>query len=150
MIVAGGKEGQGDAANLLKAALARGELRTVAATTWAEYKKYFERDPALTRRFQLIKLDEPSTETALRYLRGLKDRYEAVHGVTVRDDALRAAAELSDRYITGRLLPDKAVDLLDTAAARVRISLSVKPAELERLERNMMGLERARQALTDR
>src|SRR5690554_5949408 len=147
LIGAGGAEGQGDAANLLKSALARGELRTVAATTWAEYKRYFEKDPALTRRFQLIKLDEPSTETALQILRGLKDRYEAVHGVTLRDDALRAAAELSDRYITGRLLPDKAVDLLDTAAARVRISLGVKPAELERLERTMMGLERERQAL---
>lgn len=147
LIGAGGAAGGSDAANLLKPALARGELRTVAATTWAEYKKYFERDPALTRRFQLIKLDEPSTETALQILRGLKDRYEAVHGVTVRDDALRAAAELSDRYITGRLLPDKAVDLLDTAAARVRISLGVKPAELERLERAMMGLERERVAL---
>ena len=147
LIGAGGAAGGSDAANLLKPALARGELRTVAATTWAEYKKYFERDPALTRRFQLIKLDEPGTETALQILRGLKDRYEAVHGVTVRDDALRAAAELSDRYITGRLLPDKAVDLLDTAAARVRISLGVKPAELERLERAMMGLERERAAL---
>lgn len=147
LIGAGGAAGGSDAANLLKPALARGELRTVAATTWAEYKKYFERDPALTRRFQLIKLDEPDTGTALQILRGLKDRYEAVHGVTVRDDALRAAAELSDRYITGRLLPDKAVDLLDTAAARVRISLGVKPAELERLERTMAGLERERLAL---
>ncbi|MBO1112825.1 type VI secretion system ATPase TssH [Bordetella petrii] len=147
LIGAGGQSGGSDAANLLKPALARGELRTVAATTWSEYKKYFEKDPALARRFQLVKLDEPDVLTAVQILRGLKDRYEAAHGVTVRDDAIVAAAELSDRYITGRLLPDKAVDLLDTAAARVRIGLGVKPAELESLESRLAGLERERAAL---
>ncbi|MBV7486028.1 type VI secretion system ATPase TssH [Bordetella sp. BOR01] len=147
LIGAGGQTGGSDAANLLKPALARGELRTVAATTWSEYKKYFEKDPALARRFQLVKLDEPNVQTAVQILRGLKDRYEAAHGVTVRDDAIVAAAELSNRYITGRLLPDKAVDLLDTAAARVRIGLGVKPAELEGLESRLAGLERERVAL---
>lgn len=147
LIGAGGASGGSDAANLLKPALARGELRTIAATTWAEYKKYFERDPALTRRFQLIRLDEPDSATAVQILRGLKSRYEAVHGVSVRDDALQAAATLSERYITGRQLPDKAVDLLDTAAARVRISLGVKPAGVERIERRLAGLAREREAL---
>jgi type VI secretion system protein VasG len=147
LIGAGGQSGGSDAANLLKPALARGELRTVAATTWAEYKKYFEKDPALARRFQLVKLDEPDVATTVQILRGLKDIYETAHGVTVRDDAIVAAAELSDRYITGRLLPDKAVDLLDTAAARVRIGLGIKPAELERLERRLAGLDRERTAL---
>ncbi|ANN68531.1 type VI secretion system ATPase TssH [Bordetella bronchialis] len=147
LIGAGGQSGGSDAANLLKPALARGELRTIAATTWSEYKKYFEKDPALARRFQVVKLDEPDVPTAVQILRGLKDRYEAAHGVTVRDDAIVAAAELSDRYITGRLLPDKAVDLLDTAAARVRIGLGIKPAELENLESRLAGLEREREAL---
>jgi type VI secretion system protein VasG len=147
LIGAGGQSGGSDAANLLKPALARGELRTIAATTWSEYKKYFEKDPALARRFQVVKLDEPDVPTAVQILRGLKDRYEAAHGVTVRDDAIVAAAELSNRYITGRLLPDKAVDLLDTAAARVRIGLGIKPAELENLESRLAGLEREREAL---
>jgi type VI secretion system protein VasG len=147
LIGAGGQSGGTDAANLLKPALARGELRTIAATTWSEYKKYFEKDPALARRFQVVKLDEPDVPTAVQILRGLKDRYEAAHGVTVRDDAIVAAAELSNRYITGRLLPDKAVDLLDTAAARVRIGLGIKPAELENLESRLAGLEREREAL---
>jgi len=147
LVGAGGAAGGNDAANLLKPALARGELRTIAATTWAEYKKYFEKDPALARRFQLVKLDEPDVATAIQILRGVKDRYEAEHGVTVRDEAVVAAVELSDRYITGRLLPDKAVDLLDTAAARVRISQAVKPAELERMERRLAGLTREQDAL---
>lgn len=147
LIGAGGAAGGSDAANLLKPALARGELRTIAATTWAEYKKYFEKDPALARRFQLVKLDEPDVPTAVQILRGLKERYEAVHGVAVRDDAIVAAAQLSDRYITGRLLPDKAVDLLDTAAARVRISLGVKPTRLEAYERKLAGLAREQDAL---
>ncbi|NIO07061.1 MAG: AAA family ATPase, partial [Deltaproteobacteria bacterium] len=119
LIGAGGTAGGSDAANLLKPALARGELRTIAATTWSEYKKYFERDAALARRFQLVKLDEPSEETAVLILRGLKGKYEEAHHVVVRDDAIEAAAALSSRYISGRQLPDKAVDLLDTAAARV-------------------------------
>ncbi|MFP3587678.1 type VI secretion system ATPase TssH [Paraburkholderia sp. SIMBA_055] len=147
LIGAGGQAGGGDAANLLKPALARGELRTIAATTWAEYKKYFEKDPALARRFQLVKLDEPDVPTSVQILRGLKDRYEASHGVTIRDDALIAAAELSARYVTGRQLPDKAVDLLDTAAARVKIGLGVKPFHMEELERGLLGLERERLAL---
>ena len=114
LIGAGGTAGMSDAANLLKPALARGELRTVAATTWSEYKKYFEKDAALARRFQLVKLDEPSEEIAKLILRGLKEKYEAAHNVVVRDDAIEAAAEMSSRYISGRQLPDKAVDLLDT------------------------------------
>jgi len=147
LIGAGGAQGGGDAANLLKPALARGELRTIAATTWAEYKKYFEKDAALARRFQPVKLDEPSVETAILILRGLKEHYEAVHNVTIRDDALVAAATLSDRYLTGRKLPDKAVDLLDTSAARVRIALSAKPETVEGLERCVQALDRERKGL---
>ncbi len=147
LIGAGGAQGGGDAANLLKPALARGELRTIAATTWAEYKKYFEKDAALARRFQPVKLDEPSVETAILILRGLKAHYEAVHHVTIRDDALVAAATLSDRYLTGRKLPDKAVDLLDTSAARIRISQSSKPEKIEGLERRIQALEREKNGL---
>ena len=142
LIGAGGPAGGSDAANLLKPALARGELRTIAATTWSEYKKYFEKDPALARRFQLVKLDEPSEETAVLILRGVKDKYEKAHGVVIRDDAVVAAAELSSRYISGRQLPDKAVDLLDTSAARVKIALSAKPDVIEDRERAMQALER--------
>ena len=147
LIGAGGPAGGSDAANLLKPALARGELRTVAATTWSEYKKYFERDAALARRFQLVKLDEPSVETAILILRGLKEKYEETHGVVVRDDAIEAAAELSGRYISGRQLPDKAVDLLDTSAARVKILLTAKPDVIEDRERTIQALERERAAL---
>ena len=127
LIGAGGSAGGGDAANLLKPALARGELRTVAATTWKEYKKYFEKDPALARRFQPVKLDEPSVENTTLILRGIKPNYEKSHNVIIRDDALIAASELSDRYITGRFLPDKAIDLLDTSCARIKINLATKP-----------------------
>src|SRR5271165_3685859 len=112
LIGAGGSAGQGDAANLLKPALARGELRTIAATTWAEYKKYFEKDAALTRRFQVVKVDEPSVEAAIGMLRGLAERFEKGHGVRIRDEAVQAAVVLSSRYLSGRQLPDKAVDLL--------------------------------------
>jgi type VI secretion system protein VasG len=147
LVAAGGAAGSNNAANLLKPALARGELRTIAATTWSEYKKYFEKDAALARRFQLVKLDEPSGETTAGILRGLKDKYEEVHGVIVRDDAVVAAADLSNRYITGRQLPDKAVDLLDTSAARVKISLSSKPDVLEDSERRIQALERERTAI---
>lgn len=147
LIGAGGQAGGSDAANLLKPALARGELRTIAATTWSEYKKYFEKDAALARRFQLVKLDEPDVETAVLILRGLKDRYEGAHGVAVRDDAIVAAAELSSRYISGRQLPDKAVDLLDTSAARVKIMLTAKPDAVEDRERSMQALEREKKAL---
>jgi len=147
LIGAGGSAGGGDAANLLKPALARGELRTVAATTWSEYKKYFERDAALARRFQLVKLDEPSEETAVLILRGLKEKYESAHNVIVRDDAIEAAAALSSRYISGRQLPDKAVDLLDTAAARVKVLLTAKPDVIEDKERTIQALEREKKAL---
>jgi type VI secretion system protein VasG len=147
LIGAGGSAGGSDAANLLKPALARGELRTVAATTWSEYKKYFEKDAALARRFQLVKLDEPSEETAVLILRGLKSKYEEAHHVIVRDDAIEAAAALSSRYISGRQLPDKAVDLLDTAAARVKVLLSAKPDVIEDKERNIQALEREKKAL---
>ncbi len=147
LIGAGGAAGGSDAANLLKPALARGELRTVAATTWSEYKKYFEKDAALARRFQLVKLDEPSRDTATLILRGLKAKYEEAHGVVVRDDAIQAAAELASRYISGRQLPDKAVDLLDTSAARVKILLTAKPDVIEDRERSMQALEREKRAL---
>ena len=147
LIGAGGQAGGSDAANLLKPALARGELRTIAATTWAEYKKYFEKDAALTRRFQLVKLDEPDLPTSILILRGLREKYEEVHDVVIRDDALIAAAELSCRYITGRQLPDKAVDLLDTACARVKVLHSAKPDVLEDKERRMQALERERAGL---
>jgi type VI secretion system protein VasG len=147
LIGAGNHAGGGDAANLLKPALARGELRTIAATTWAEYKKYFEKDAALARRFQPVRLDEPDVETTVLILRGLKDKYEAAHGVTVRDDAIFAAAELAGRYISGRQLPDKAVDLLDTSAARVKILLTAKPDVIEDLERSIQALMREKRAL---
>ena len=147
LIGAGGTAGGSDAANLLKPALARGELRTVAATTWSEYKKYFERDAALARRFQLVKLDEPTVETTTLILRGLKSKYEEAHGVVVRDDAIVAASELSSRYISGRQLPDKAVDLLDTSAARVKILLTAKPDLIDDKERTVQALEREKKAL---
>ncbi len=147
LIGAGGTAGGSDAANLLKPALARGELRTIAATTWSEYKKYFEKDAALARRFQLVKLDEPSVEATVVMLRGLKPKYEETHGVVIRDDAIQAAAELSDRYISGRQLPDKAVDLLDTSAARVKIGLTAKPDVIEDKERTIQALEREKRAL---
>lgn len=131
LIGAGGSAGSGDAANLLKPALARGELRTIAATTWSEYKKYFEKDPALARRFQPVHVHEPSVDEAVTILRGLTSVYEASHGVYVRDDAVVAAAQLSARYLAGRQLPDKAVDVLDTACARVRISLVTAPPALQ-------------------
>lgn len=146
LIGAGGSAGGSDAANLLKPALARGELRTLAATTWSEYKKYFEKDAALARRFQLVKLDEPSCEAALLMLRGLKDKYEDAHNVIIRDDAVEAAVTLSSKYISGRLLPDKAVDLIDTACARVKIGLSKKPDSLEDMLRKIQTIEREKKA----
>ncbi|ARA91964.1 ClpV1 family T6SS ATPase [Rhodothermaceae bacterium RA] len=140
LIGAGGSAGTGDAANLLKPPLARGELRTVAATTWSEYKKYIEKDPALERRFQLVKVEEPSIKVAGIMLRGIKSKYEEHHGVQITDDAVQAAAELADRYISGRQLPDKAVDLLDTACARVRMTQSTRPGVLEDLDRQISHL----------
>ncbi|MFT4928254.1 MAG: type VI secretion system protein VasG [Phenylobacterium sp.] len=147
LIGAGGAAGSGDAANLLKPALARGELRTIAATTWSEYKKYFEKDPALARRFQLVKLEEPTPEQAVVIIRGIRATYEKAHGVYVRDDAVVAAANLSARYINGRQLPDKAVDVLDTAAARVKISIDAKPEDIDTLERDSLTLMREHDAL---
>ncbi|PTN35977.1 type VI secretion system ATPase TssH [Desulfonatronum sp. SC1] len=147
LVGAGGTAGGSDAANLLKPALARGEIKTCAATTWKEYKKYFEKDPALARRFQLVKLDEPSVLTAALILRGIRDAYEAAHKVVIRDDAIECAAEFSHRYITGRFLPDKAIDLLDTACARVKVSLSSKPGELEDKERAIQAAQREKKAL---
>ncbi|WP_177323416.1 type VI secretion system ATPase TssH [Pseudomonas sp. M47T1] len=147
LIGAGGQAGGSDAANLLKPALARGELRTIAATTWAEYKKYFEKDPALARRFQPVQLHEPTVGEAVTILRGLAQVYEQSHGIYLRDDAVVAAAELSARYLAGRQLPDKAVDVLDTACARVRISLAAAPESLERLRGERAEGERQRQAL---
>lgn len=143
MIGAGGSAGGSDAANLLKPALARGELKTIAATTWSEYKKYFEKDAALARRFQLVKLDEPTPDQAVTIIRGLRNIYEKSHGVYVRDDAVVAAARLSARYLSGRQLPDKAVDVLDTASARVKLSISSKPGRLDGTERRIEELERA-------
>lgn len=147
LIGAGNKAGGSDAANLLKPALARGELRTVAATTWSEYKKYFEKDAALSRRFQLVKVDEPDVATTATMLRGLRTRYEKAHNVIIRDDAIVAAAELGSRYINGRQHPDKGIDLVDTAAARVRVALTARPAELEDAERLIETLDREREVL---
>ena len=147
LIGAGGNAGGSDAANLLKPALARGELRTIAATTWSEYKKYFEKDPALARRFQPVQLHEPTVSEAVTILRGLAQVYEKSHGIYLRDDAVVAAAELSARYLAGRQLPDKAVDVLDTACARVRISLAAAPQGLEQLRGELAEGERQRQAL---
>ncbi len=148
LVGAGGAAGGSDAANLLKPVLARGELKTCAATTWKEYKKYFEKDPALARRFQLVSLEEPSVATAALILRGLRDSYEASHKVLIRDEALEAAAELSARFITGRFLPDKAVDLLDTACARVKVGLKAIPAPLEDTISQIRALEREREGLS--
>ena len=149
IIGAGNQAGGADAANLLKPALARGELRTIAATTWSEYKQYFERDAALERRFQMVKVDEPDDDTACLMLRGLKSRYAEHHNVHITDDAVRAAVTLSRHYLTGRQLPDKAVDLLDTAAARVRMSLDTVPEQIVRLKAQLTALELEEQALLE-
>ncbi|QWR83020.1 type VI secretion system ATPase TssH (plasmid) [Cronobacter sakazakii] len=149
IIGAGNQAGGADAANLLKPALARGELRTIAATTWSEYKQYFERDAALERRFQMVKVDEPDDDTACLMLRGLKSRYAQHHGVHITDDAVRAAVTLSRRYLTGRQLPDKAVDLLDTASARVRMSLDTVPEPLTQRRARISALALEKQALLE-
>jgi type VI secretion system protein VasG len=141
LIGAGGAAGTGDAANLLKPALARGTLRTIAATTWAEYKKYFEKDPALTRRFQVVQVHEPSEPTAVKMVRGIASTLEKHHHVQILDEALEAAVKLSHRYIPARQLPDKAVSLLDTTCARVAISLHAVPAEVEDSRRHIEALD---------
>ncbi len=142
-----GGEGSMDAANLLKPALARGELRSIGATTLDEYRKYIEKDAALERRFQPVMVEEPSVEDSIAILRGLKERYEVHHGVHITDSALVAAATLSHRYITDRFLPDKAVDLMDEAAARLKIELDSMPSEIDELKRSAMQLEMERQAM---
>lgn len=141
LIGAGGKEGQGDAANLLKPALARGELRTIAATTWAEYKKYFERDPALTRRFQVVKIEEPSIEKGIEMMRAISVMLQTHHRVRIMDEAIVDSVKLSSRYITARQLPDKSVSLLDTACARVSLSQSATPAQVEDTRRRITQCE---------
>jgi len=141
MIGAGGSAGQNDAANLLKPALARGELRTIAATTWSEYKKYFEKDPALARRFQLIKVEEPVEELCLTMMRGIVPHLELHHGVRILDDGMDAAVRLSNRYIPDRQLPDKAVSVLDTACARLSLGQNSTPAQLEGALRRVADLE---------
>ncbi len=143
LIGAGGSEGSGDAANLLKPALARGGLRTCAATTWLEYRKYFEKDPALTRRFQVVKIDEPDEEKACAMLRGVSASFEKHHGVHITAEGIKAAVSFSHRYISGRQLPDKAVDVLDTAATRVKMSRTTVPAELDNARKTLDNAERA-------
>lgn len=141
LVGAGGGQGAMDAANILKPALARGELRAIGATTLDEYQKYFEKDKALERRFQKVMVDEPDTESAISILRGIKDKYEAHHKVRIQDGAIISAVELSQRYITDRFLPDKAIDLMDEAAAKLRMEINSKPAELDTLDRKIMQLE---------
>jgi len=147
IVGAGASEGAVDASNLLKPQLARGELHTIGATTLDEYRKYIEKDAALERRFQPVKVGEPSVEDTVAILRGLKDRYEVHHGVRIKDGAIIAAATLSDRYISDRFLPDKAVDLVDEAASRLKIEMDSMPTEIDQLERQVMQLEMERQAL---
>ncbi|MDM1521051.1 ATP-dependent chaperone ClpB [Myroides odoratimimus] len=141
LVGAGGGEGAMDAANILKPALARGELRSIGATTLDEYQKYFEKDKALERRFQKVMVDEPDTESAISILRGIKEKYEAHHKVRIKDEAIIAAVNLSERYITNRFLPDKAIDLMDEAAAKLRMEINSKPEELDVLDRKIMQLE---------
>ncbi|SDX91597.1 ATP-dependent chaperone ClpB [Flavobacterium degerlachei] len=141
LVGAGGGEGAMDAANILKPALARGELRAIGATTLDEYQKYFEKDKALERRFQKIIIEEPDTESAISILRGIKDKYETHHKVQIKDEAIIAAVELSQRYITNRFLPDKAIDLMDEAASKIRMEINSKPEELDVLDRKVMQLE---------
>jgi ATP-dependent Clp protease ATP-binding subunit ClpB len=149
LVGAGAAEGATDASNLLKPALARGELRCIGATTLDEYRKYIEKDAALERRFQQVYAAEPSVEDSIAILRGLKERYEIHHGVRIKDEALVAAATLSNRYITSRFLPDKAIDLVDEAASRLKMELDSRPTELDKLERRLLQLAIEKQALTD-
>ncbi len=147
LVGAGGGEGAMDAANILKPALARGELRAIGATTLSEYQKYFEKDKALERRFQKVMVDEPSEEDAISILRGLKDRYETHHHVRIKDEAIIAAVELSSRYITDRFLPDKAIDLIDESAAKLKLEMNSMPEELDELVRRIRQLEIEREAI---
>src|SRR5574338_380836 len=147
LVGAGGGEGAMDAANILKPALARGELRAIGATTLNEYQKYFEKDKALERRFQKVMVDEPSAEDAISILRGIKEKYETHHKVRIKDEAIIAAVELSPRYISDRFLPDKAIDLMDEAAAKLRLEIDSVPEELDELNRRIMQLEIEREAI---
>ncbi len=147
LVGAGGGEGSMDAANILKPALARGELRAIGATTLNEYQKFFEKDKALERRFQKVMIDEPTVEDAVSILRGLKDRYETYHHVLIKDEAIIAAVELSNRYITDRFLPDKAIDLIDESASKLRLEMNSMPEELDELERKIRQLEIEREAI---
>ena len=147
LVGAGKAEGAMDASNLLKPALARGELHCVGATTLDEYRKYVEKDAALARRFQAVFVDEPTVEDTISILRGFKEKYEVHHGVRITDSAIVAAAKLSNRYITDRFLPDKAIDLMDEAAARLRMQIDSKPEELDELDRGIMRLKIEREAL---
>ena len=141
LVGAGGGQGAMDAANILKPALARGELRAIGATTLDEYQKYFEKDKALERRFQKVTVNEPDTESAISILRGIKEKYETHHKVRIKDEAIIGAVELSERYITNRFLPDKAIDLMDEAASKLRMEINSKPEELDVLDRKIMQLE---------
>ena len=147
LVGAGATQGAMDAANILKPALARGELRAIGATTLDEYRKHIEKDAALERRFQKVYVSEPTVDDAISILRGLKERYEVHHGVRITDSAIVAAAQLSDRYITDRFLPDKAIDLVDEAASKLRIEMDSMPEELDKLERRIRQLEIEREAL---
>jgi ATP-dependent Clp protease ATP-binding subunit ClpB len=147
LIGAGASQGSMDAANILKPALARGELRCIGATTLDEYQKYIEKDAALERRFQKVLVEEPSVEDTISILRGLKERYEVHHGVRITDAAIVAAAQLSHRYITDRFLPDKAIDLIDESASKLRIEIDSLPEELDSVERKIRQLEIEREAL---
>ncbi|MEY2773992.1 MAG: hypothetical protein RLZZ275_339, partial [Bacteroidota bacterium] len=147
LVGAGGGEGAMDAANILKPALARGELRAIGATTLNEYRKYFEKDKALERRFQQVLVEEPDREDAISILRGIKDKYEQHHRIQIRDEAILAAVDLSTRYISDRFLPDKAIDLIDEAASKLRLEMNSKPEELDELDRRILQLEIEREAI---
>jgi ATP-dependent Clp protease ATP-binding subunit ClpB len=147
LVGAGGGEGAMDAANILKPALARGELRSIGATTLNEYQKYFEKDKALERRFQIVMVNEPDEASTISILRGLKERYENHHKVRIKDEAIISAVELSSRYISDRFLPDKAIDLIDEAAARLRLQMNSVPEDLDKLERSIKQLEIEREAI---
>src|SRR5690606_15935380 len=147
MVGAGKGEGSMDAGNMLNPALARGDLHCVGATRLDEYRKYIEKDAALERRYQKILVDEPTVEDTIAILRGLKERYELHHGVEITDPAIVAAAELSHRYITDRFLPDKAIDLVDEAAARIKMEIDSKPEEMDRLDRRIIQLKIEREAV---
>ena len=147
LVGAGGGQGAMDAANILKPALARGELRAVGATTLDEYQKYFEKDKALERRFQKVVIDEPNNDDAISILRGIKEKYENHHKVQIKDEAIISAVELSNRYITDRFLPDKAIDLIDEAASKLRMEINSKPEELDEIDRKIMKLEIEREAI---